>query len=71
VADSDCIDDCSAITQRLRGVHGDTEAFALRLHRFFTAIAQRLRGVHGDPKAFALKLRLYGVFTAIAASPFN
>jgi hypothetical protein len=32
------------------GVHGDTKAFALRLHGDFKAIAQRSRGVHGDSK---------------------
>jgi hypothetical protein len=62
-------DDCTAITQLLQGVHGDTKASALRFYGVFKAIAQRSRGVHGDSKAFAL--RPYGVFTVIAASPLE
>jgi hypothetical protein len=53
----------------LRGVHGDSKAFALRLHGVFKAIAQHSRGVPGDSKVIAL--RSHGVFTAIAASPFK
>jgi hypothetical protein len=59
----------TAIAQRLRGVHGNTKAFELRLHGVLKAIAQRSRGVHGDSTAIALQP--HGAFTAIAASPFK
>jgi hypothetical protein len=51
------------------GVHGDSKAFALRLHGVFKAIEQRSRGAPGDSKAIAV--RPPGVFTAIAAFPFK
>jgi hypothetical protein len=54
---------------RLHSVYGEFKATPKRLHYYSTAIAQRSRDVRGDSKVFALRPR--GIFTAIAASPFE